>query len=150
MRYSDEEIRHRLRLGEDSRWEFKAVEFSGDMPTSPSRGDLADEVAAFANAAGGVLLLGVTDDGKPQGMSRPQIVELDSLVVEVSSDSIRPAVRISTHHRELDGRRLILVEVPRGDSHHETSAGSYIRAGGTKRRLTETERQRLAQRRDKD
>ena len=53
--YSDEEIRHRLELGEDSGWEFKAVEFAGDRPKSPSREDLADEIAAFANAAGGVL-----------------------------------------------------------------------------------------------
>ena len=30
MRYSDEEILRRLRLGEDSAWEFKRLEFSGD------------------------------------------------------------------------------------------------------------------------
>ena len=145
MTYSDTEIRDRLRPGEDSNWELKAVEFAGDRPIGPSRGDLADEIAAFANAAGGVLVLGVTDDGRPQGMSRPQIIEMDSLVVEASSDSIRPAVRIRTHHRELDGRRFLLVEVPRGDSQHETPGGSYIRVGGTKRKMTSEERLRLAQ-----
>ena len=36
MKYSDEEIRHQLRLGEDSSWEFKAVEFAGSRPTSPA------------------------------------------------------------------------------------------------------------------
>ena len=147
MTYSDEEIRRRLQLGEDSNWEFKAVEFTGDRPRSPSRTDLADEIAAFANMDGGVLLFGVTDEGEVQGMSREQIIELDSLLVEVSTDSIRPPVRIRTYHRQLDGRLLVVVEVPGGDSQHESPGGSYIRVGGTKRRMTSDERLRLAQRR---
>ncbi len=49
MTYSDEEILRRLRLGEDSAWEFKQVEFSSDRPTSPRRDDWANEVVAFAN-----------------------------------------------------------------------------------------------------
>ena len=61
----------------------------------------ADEIAAFANADGGVLLCGITDAGKVQGVSRAQIVELDSVLIEVSSDVIKPAVRIRTHHAQL-------------------------------------------------
>ncbi|MDE0463428.1 MAG: ATP-binding protein [Caldilineaceae bacterium] len=72
MTYSDEEIRRRLRLGEDSAWAFKRVEFSGDRPTSPRRDDWANEVVAFANATGGALLCGVSDDGDVQTMSRWQ------------------------------------------------------------------------------
>ena len=147
MTYSDEEVRRQLQLAEDSHWEFKAVEFAGNRPRSPSRDDLADEVAAFANADGGVLLCGVTDDGEVQGMSREQIVELDSLLVETSTDSIRPAIRIRTYHRQLDGRPFMLVEVPEGDSQHDSPGGSYVRVGGTKRRMTSDERLRLAQRR---
>ena len=147
MTYSDEEIRHQLQLGEDSTWEFKAVEFAGNRPRSPSRDDLADEIAAFANADGGVLLCGVTDDGEVQGMSRERIVELGSLMVEVSTDSVSPAVRIRTYHRQLDGRPFMLVEIPEGDSQHDSPGGSYIRVGASKRRMTSDERLRLAQRR---
>ena len=32
MTYSDEESRRQLQLGEDSNWEFKAVEFAGNVP----------------------------------------------------------------------------------------------------------------------
>ncbi len=145
--YSDEEIRRQLRLGEDSKWEFKAVEFAGDRPRSPNRDDWADEIAAFANADGGVLLCGVTDEGEIQGMSREQIVQLDALLVETSTDSIKPAVRIRTYHRQLDGGQLILVDVPEGESQHDSPGGSYIRVGGSKRKLTSDERLRLAQRR---
>ena len=83
MRYTDEEILRRLGLGEDSGWEFKQVEFSGDQPTSPRRDDWAEESGAFANGRGGVLLCGVSDDGDVQGMSRRQIANLDALLVEV-------------------------------------------------------------------
>ena len=147
MTYSDEEIRAQLQLGEDSRWEFKAVGFAGDRPRSPSRDDLADEIGAFANASGGVLLCGVTDVGEVQGMTREQIVALDALLVELSTDSIKPSVRIRTYHRELYGRLLLVVDVPEGDSRHDSPGGSYIRVGGTKRRMTSDERLRLAQRR---
>ena len=36
MTLRDEEIRKQLRLGEDSCWEFKRIEFAGDRPTSLS------------------------------------------------------------------------------------------------------------------
>ena len=146
MTYSDEEILRRLRLGEDSAWEFKQVDFNGDRPTSPRRDDWANEVVAFANATGGALLCGVSDDGEVQGMSRRQITNLDALLVEVCTDSIKPPVRIRTDHRELaDGKPVLLVEVPQGDSLHEGPGGAYIRVGASKRLMTSDERLRLAQ-----
>ena len=36
MTHTDEEILRRLRLGEDSAWEFKQIEFSGDRPVKPA------------------------------------------------------------------------------------------------------------------
>ncbi len=147
MTLRDEDIRQRLRLGEDSRWEFKQIGFSGNRPTSPDRGELADEIAAFANANGGALLCGVTDDGRLQGMSPPQMAALDHLLVEVSTDSIEPPVRIDIHHRELDGGRFLLVDIAKGDSPHEHRGRSFIRVGASKRQMTGDERLRLAQRR---
>ena len=148
MTYSDEEILRRLRLGEDSAWEFKQLEFSGDRPVSPRRDDWANEVVAFANATGGALLCGVSDDGDVQTMSRRQITNLDALLVDVCTDSIKPAVRIRTDHRELaGGRPVLLVEVPQGDSLHEGPGGAYIRIDASKRLMTSDERMRLAQRR---
>ena len=148
MIYSEEDIVLQLQLGEDSHWGFKQIEFSGIRPRSPSRNALADEIAAFANAKGGVLLCGVTDEGEVQGMSREQIVELDSLLVETSSDSIKPAVRIRTSHWQLpDGKKLLLVDIPEGESRHDSPGGSYVRVGGSKRKMTSDERLRLAQRR---
>ena len=148
MAYNNEEILRRLRLGEDSAWEFKQLEFNGDRPTNPRRDDWANEIAAFANGNGGRLLCGVSDAGEVQGMSRQQITNLDALLVETCTDTIKPPVRISTHHIEFEGGRLaLLAEVPPGDSVHEAPGGSYIRVGASKRRMTSDEPQRLAQRR---
>ena len=81
-------------------------------------------------------------------MSREQIVKLDALLVEVSTDSIKPPVRIDTHHRELsDGSVILLVEVLKSDSVHESRGVSYVRVGNSKRKMTPDEILRLAQRR---
>jgi len=148
MIYSKDEIELRLSLPEDSRWEFKRIKFAGNRPRSPRRDDLADEIAAFANASGGVLLCGVADSGEVQEMSREQLAELDSLLVEVVRDSIEPPIRIDTQHMELSGgRRILLAEVPEGYSQHRSPGGSFMRVGGSKRRMTGDEILRLAQRR---
>ena len=147
MTVQDADIEQQLRLGEDSRWEFKQIEFSGSRPASPTREDLADEMIAFANASGGMLLCGVADDGQIQGMSREQMVALDHLLVEVSTDRIEPALRIEVQHRQLRDKAFLLVVVPQGDALHERGGRSFIRVGATKRRLVADERMRLAQRR---
>ncbi|MCY4164604.1 MAG: putative DNA binding domain-containing protein [Gammaproteobacteria bacterium] len=143
----DEEIRRQLGLGEDSRWEFKQVEFHGGKPISPRRDDWADELGAFANADGGTMLCGVADDGTIQGMSREQAVTLDRLLAEVSTDSIEPPLRIDVYHRELDGKAFVLVVVPRGEALHERGGRAFIRVGASKRRMTKDESLRLAQNR---
>ena len=147
MIIQDEDILRQLRLGEDSRWEFKQIEFRGDKPASPRRDDIADELGAFANAEGGIVLCGVTDDGTIQGMSRKQMAALDRLLAEVSTDALEPPIRVEVHRRELDGKAFLLVAVPRGEALHERGGQAFIRVGATKRRLQRAESLRLAQNR---
>ncbi len=147
MTCTDEAVKRHIRLGEDSLREFKQVEFSGRKLTSPKRHDLADEIASLANAKGGVLLCGITDQGDVQGLTRDQVVALDSVLAEVSSDSIKPAVRLNIYHVEVDGSLVLVVEVPEGESQYDSPGGSYVRVGATRRKMTSEERLRLAQRR---
>ena len=146
MTYGSEEINRQLRLGEDSRWEFKQVEFSGNRPKGPKRDDWADEIAAFANTNGGVLLCGVTDGGKVQGMSRAQMDELERLLKEVCTDSIKPSVRINILRKEArENEPVLLVEVLKGHAPHDSPGGSFCRVGSSKRKMTSDEKLRLAQ-----
>ena len=148
MNFNDEEIRRQMHLGEDSHWEFKEIEFAGDVPRSPRRGDLADELAAFANADGGVVLCGVTDSGDVQGMSREQMDALERLLVEICTDMITPPIRPVVLRRETrEQLSFLLVEVPQGHTQHDSPGGSYYRVGSSKRKMTNDERLRLAQQR---
>lgn len=146
MNFSDEEIKRQIRLGEDSHWEFKEIVFAGDVPKRPRRDDLADEIAAFANTDGGVILCGVTDNGDIQGMSREQMNALEQLLTEVCTDKIKPPIRPIILRKEIEaGKSFLLVQVPQGDAQHESPSGSYYRVGSSKRRMTSDERLRLAQ-----
>ena len=148
MTPSDADIARQLRLGEDSYWEFKKIEFRDDRPIAPKRDDLADEIAAFANAGGGVLLCGVTDDGNVHGMSRNQMDALERMIVELCSNSIKPSIFdvLITRHA-LDGKLLLAVAVAKGAAQHDSPGGSFRRVGSAKRPMTGDERMRLAQRR---
>ena len=148
MSFGDEEIKRQLHLGEDSRWEFKEIRFAGNVPKEPTRDDFADEIAAFANTEGGVLLCGVTDAGDVVGMSREQMDELERLLVEICTDTIKPPIQPVVLRKELDeGFPFLLVEIPQGHAQHDSPGGSFHRVGSSKRRMTSDERLRLAQRR---
>ena len=148
MTYSDDEIKRHLQLGEDSNWEFKEVVFMGNRPREPRRDDWADEIAAFANANGGVLLCSVTDEGDVLEISREQMNQLELLIAEVCTDSIRPPIRVHIFRRDTsEGKAFLMVDVPEGHAQHDSPGGSFIRVGSTKRRMTSEERLRLAQRR---
>src|SRR3989304_6327448 len=58
-----EELQQLIRLGEGFTSEFKQ-----DGTTHLGR-----ELCAFANATGGIVLIGVTDDGKPAGMTEADL-----------------------------------------------------------------------------
>ena len=148
MNFSDEEIKRQMRLGEDSHWEFKEIVFVGNKPRNPSRDDLADELAAFANTDGGVILCGVTDNGDVHGMSRDQMDRLEMLLVEICTDTIKPPIRPAILRREVEEEKpFLLVEVPQGYALHNSPGGSYHRVGSTKRQMTTDEQLRLAQQR---
>ncbi len=148
MNFSDEEIKRQIRLGEDSHWEFKEIVFSGNKPKSPSRDDLADELAAFANTNGGVMLCGVTDSGDIQGLSREKMDELEMFLVQICTDAIKPPIRPTILRRETEqGKSFLLVEIPQGHTQHDSPGGSYHRVGSSKRKMTSDERLRLAQQR---
>ena len=53
-----------IAIGEDSVLGFKTIEFKGNQVAGPHRNSMADELAAMANTATGVILLGVDDKSK--------------------------------------------------------------------------------------
>jgi len=140
---NDQELIRRIRLGEDGSLEFKEVRFRGEKIAGPGREGLADEMAAFANSAGGLLVLGVTDQREVTGIPLERLDAVEALVREVCNDSIRPPLDAGIHRRELPAsgnepaelRPVLLVEVPRSLFVHESPGGYLRRLGSSKRRM---------------
>ena len=59
--FSLTELIEKIMLGEDS-----TIEFKREMP--PQRNSLADEIAAFANTQGGIILIGIDDNREIVGI----------------------------------------------------------------------------------
>ncbi len=112
--FTEAELRDLLQRDEGQFVEFKSLwDLSGDAPRCLDRRDvrdfIAENVAAFANADGGTLLLGVNDDGTPSGHGYPEEAVTEFLAV--SERRLRPAVPIRHQRLTLDGHEIIILEV---------------------------------------
>ena len=70
---------------------------------------IAEYVAAFANADGGILILGADDDGKPTGYEYPDDAVQDFLAVP--ERRLRPALKTNAQQIAIDGHPLIIFQV---------------------------------------
>jgi ATP-dependent DNA helicase RecG len=113
--FSEVELRALLQREEGQFLEFKSLwDQSADsrrvLDRRQARDLVAECVAAFANADGGTLLLGVEDDGAPSGHGYPAEAVAD--LVAVPDRRLRPAVRCRTQVTRLDGHELLIFQVP--------------------------------------
>ena len=135
-------------LGEDTAFELKEVRFRGDRVVGPRRDDLADGLAALANGRGGRLVLGVTDERRPQGLDPAQLDALADLVTEICSDAVKPPLDFSLFRVAAPGRAgggALVVEIPEGATVHRSPGGHFRRRGNRKRQMDAAEVRRLAQ-----
>ena len=131
------ELIEKISLGEDATIEFKRA--------LPHRNSLADEIAAFANARGGVILIGIDDDGEVVGIDRQELNRAEKMVVEICQDSIDPTVLIFTEKLRIDDKNLLKIEVPKSLFVHKTSNGYFVRQGSSKREMPTEQLARLFQ-----
>ena len=154
MRMDD--LASRIRLGEDSALELKEVHFRDRTVQGPKRAELADELAAFANSTGGLLVLGVNDATRSvTGIPLDQLDAVEDLVREVCNDSIKPPLEAGIYRDALpvssesrldeppESRPVLVVEVPRGLFVHQSPGGYFQRIGSSKRQIQPLALQRL-------
>jgi ATP-dependent DNA helicase RecG len=134
-----EQLLEKIRLGEDSFLELKTVAFAGDKVKGPKRADLADELAAFANAGGGVVTLGVDDETRDVlGIPEDRLDQVERLVADVVRDAIKPPLypiveRMLLPSSEGALQAVIRVDVPRSLFVHQSPGGYLYRVGSSKR-----------------
>lgn len=101
MNLSADEVARRIAEGEGTRLEFKRG--------LPAPDKLARTLSAFANTKGGLLLVGVDDDGAVPGIAEGA-ARADQICAELSSIAalrIEPPLRPSVGVVRLDGTRIV-------------------------------------------
>jgi ATP-dependent DNA helicase RecG len=134
--FSTQEIQEILAQGENSSVEFKSAQIRPDA--------LAKEIAAFANTSGGVILLGVGDNDTIEGIGTEKNYEEWSM--NIARTNVSPAVSIEYQSLEIDGKRIAILSVPKGqDKPYQVAEQYFVRVGSTNRRATQGELLRLFQ-----
>jgi predicted HTH transcriptional regulator len=147
------ELLEKIRLGEDSFLELKEVRFAGNKIRGPSQVDLADEMAAFANSAGGVVVLGVEDKSREVvGIPLERLDDVETLTREACEQSIKPPLapiieRMMLQDTGGSEQPVIRIDVARSLFVHQSPGGYMQRIGSSKRPIPPDQLARLFQQR---
>lgn len=133
---SPQEIGELIRQGENESIEFKELPVRSEV--------VAREMVAFANGLGGVILLGVTDQGIPCGVDAAS--HLEEWIMNIARNSVIPALTVSCEMVAVDGVTVCAVSIPKGnDKPYQTGDKYLIRVGSTNRVASQSELMRLFQ-----
>lgn len=114
------------------------AEFKVNLPSNLK--SITEEVCAFANASGGVVLIGVDDKNTIKG------VTLDNSkrsALQNSLGEISPALQCEFYMVEVEGKSVAVIEVPSGlNKPYVLSGAIYIRQGPNSQKLTTVEEMR--------
>ncbi len=126
---TETEILGIIARGEDSLHQFKR-----DVINAKSVGA---ELAAFANGHGGLLLIGVSDDGNVCALSTADVRRVNSLIANAASQNVRPAAIFTSENVQVAGGVVIAVSVPAGTDkpYFDSDGVIWQKAGADKRRV---------------
>ena len=127
-----DELREIIACGETSNVQFK-LKFS-------TAKQVAEEMVAFANSKGGMMVFGVEDKtGQIIGLSYSEIQKLSNEVSTVANDQVRPVIYLQTEVVIVDGKRLLVAYVNQGSNKpYKTLSGHiWVKQGSDKRRIVE-------------
>lgn len=150
---SPEELLRKIRLGEDTGLELKAVQLSGNRLVAPKPDNLADVIAGMANTGDGVLVLGVDDKTRDIiGILRSELDAAERALFEICNDKIHPPVSFRTYRMEISDDTGVLqpvlkVEIPRSLFVHKSPHGYFHRQGSSTREMQPDVLARLFQQR---
>ena len=135
------ELLYQIRLGEDSAYEFKSLVIANGKVDQPHRDSVADELAAFANASGGNLVLGVHDKTRDvEGIAVEHLGIVDQWLANMASNAIDPPLPIETRLIEIpdhqgNAKPVVYVRIAKSLFVHRSPHGYYHRVGSTKREM---------------
>lgn len=114
--------------------ECKTLEFKRDA-SSPR--PILKSLIAFANSAGGRLIIGVDNEKRPVGVANP--LDEEERLCSLIADSISPRLVPNIEMVTIDGKTLLIIEVflsgsrPHWLNAEGSESGVYVRLGSTNR-----------------
>ncbi len=112
--------------------ESKTLEFKRDIS---SLEPILKTIVAFANTAGGTLIIGRAAEGILTGVK--DVFKAEEVIANSIADSIRPSLLPEIEIATIDGKHLLVIKVShwKGPFYlkKEGSSGVYIRLGSTSR-----------------
>ncbi|MCF0195292.1 MAG: putative DNA binding domain-containing protein [Bacteroidaceae bacterium] len=126
------ELLELCQCGETSRVQFKQ-EFT-------THAKIAQEIVAFANSHGGVILFGIEDKtGELIGLTYQQLQATSLELGNTANEQVKPAIYIETEVVKANDKLCLVCHVEEGrNKPYKTSSGEiWVKQGADKRRVTE-------------
>jgi len=129
-----------------SNGETTKVQFKSDVNNVIS---IAQEMVAFANTKGGIIVIGVDDKtGNILKLSFQDIQRINNLLSTAAQDHVKSPIFISTETVNVNNNKVIVVTVPEGSDkpHTDKDGVVWIKNGSDKRKvISKDELSRLLQ-----
>lgn len=102
---------------------------------------LAQEMVAFSNSKGGMILIGVTGNRQIAGLTADDMARLNQLVSNAASQLVRPPINPQTENVALPEGLVMVVTIPAGISkpYMDGDGVVFVKSAGDKRRVTARE-----------
>lgn len=123
-----------IRTGEDSHHQFKQ-----DITNADS---LAAEMAAFANSEGGIILIGVADDGSTPGLTLRDVNRINQIISNAASQHVRSPLPVQTENINIGHDRIVIIlTIPKGRDkpYFDKNGVIWLKVGSDKRRVNSRE-----------
>ena len=121
-----------MSIADTTRWVGQSESQTLNFKTSPDVRSIAQDVCGMLNADGGVVVVGVADNGAIVGVENPEVQaeEIESNVRQ----RISPPAPWSVINTEAEGKPVIIIDVPSGSRKPYVIDGKvFVRVGETTR-----------------
>ena len=118
---------------EDSMHQFKA--------NANNELSLAQEIIAFSNTLGGMLIIGVSDNGTISGLDRKDMGRLSNLISNAASQQVKPPINPITENILLPDGLVMVVYIAKGIAkpYMDKNGVIWVKSGADKRKATARE-----------
>jgi len=103
---------------------------------------LGTEMVAFANAKGGLIIIGVDDNtGDIRGLSYEELQKTNQILTNAASENVKSALFITTETVKVEDQRVVIAHIPEGISkpHTDNKGIIWTKNGSDKRKVTSKE-----------